>query len=323
MWGASRGALAEVQRHADAFDAIAGSGLDPETTRHSMGQLWVWQAAHKTAQSALAPADLQVLHRAALSACDGNDGAIDGIIGAPHRCKFDPSVVQCRAADTADCLSAAQVETARTIYSPVTNPRTKEILFGPLMPGGELGWGQQVGPEPFGYGTDFFRYLVMKDPNWHPRDRPVTFDGDTAAADAPENAIVNVEPNLNGFLERGGKLLFVGGWSDTAIAPASNTNFYERVVRNAGTRAENAVRLFMVPDMGHCPAQPNAQNGYVVDTAGILEAWLQSGKAPDSILVSRRINGAEDRKMLVCRYPQVSTYRGSGDVRSPDSFICH
>jgi len=122
--------------------------------------------------------------------------------------------------------------------------------------------------------------------------------------------------------DRGGKLLFVGGWADGAIAPASNTDFYESVARNAGRKAADSVRLFMVPDMGHCPAAPNARNGYAVDTAGILEAWRQSGKAPDSIVVSRRVDGVEERKVLVCKYPQVAYYRGSGDPKIPDNFVC-
>ncbi|MBI4263738.1 MAG: tannase/feruloyl esterase family alpha/beta hydrolase [Acidobacteria bacterium] len=320
--GASRGALAEVNRHPDGFDIIAASGIDPETTRHSMGQLWVWQAAHKTRESVIPQEKLPLLHQAVLEACDGHDGIADGIIADPLSCKVDPGVLQCRAGDAADCLTAAQVETARTIYSPVTNPRTNDVLFGPLLPGSELGWASQAGPEPFGYGTDFFRYLVMKDPSWHPRTRPVDFDRDAALADAPQNLVVNVEPNVNGYFDRGGKLLIVGGWADVAIAPASNTNFYERVVGNAGARAERSVRLFMVPGMLHCPAAPNAANGHVVPTAEILEAWLRTGTPPESIVVSRRVNGAEERKMLVCRYPRVAQYIGPGDPKSPDNYAC-
>ena len=320
--GAGRGALAEIQRHPDAFDVIAAAGLDTETTHHSLGQLWVWQAAHQSPDSGIPATKFPLLHRAALDACDANDGIADGIISNPVACKVDPGVLRCKAGDADDCLTDAQVETARQIYSPVINPRTKDVLFGPLLPGGEMAWGQQTGPEPFPYGTDFMRYLVMKDAAWHPRARPVDFDRDAAAADAARNRIVNVEPNLNTYLERGGKLLFVGGWGDGAIAPASNTNFYERVVRTAGPRAAGSVRLFMVPDMGHCPAAATAANGYIVDTAGIVDAWRRTGKAPDSIVVTRKVNGADERKMLVCKYPQSAVYKGSGDPNVPESFTC-
>lgn len=321
--GAGRGALAEVQRYPASYDLIAASGLDTESTLHSLGQLWVWQAAHKTPESAIPASKLPLLHAAALRACDAKDGIADGVIADPLHCKVDPGVLQCKAGDAPDCLTLAQVETARTIYAPVTNPRTKKVLFGPLLPGGELGWGQQTAPEPFGYGTEFFRNLVMKDPAWHPRNRPVDFDRDAALAEAPANQVINVEPNLNKFIDRGGKLLFVGGWADGAIAPASNTDFYEGVVRTAGPkRAQSSVRLFMVPDMGHCPSPPDAMDGYVVDTAGIIEAWRKTGKAPDAIVARRRVDGKDERELLVCRYPEVAFYRGRGDPKVASSFVC-
>jgi feruloyl esterase len=320
--GAGRGVLAEVARYPDSYDVVAAAGLDTESTRHALGQLWVWQAAHKTAASAIPADKLPLLHEAAVKACDAKDGIADGIIADPTHCKVDPAVLQCKGDETANCLTAPQVEAARTIYSPVTNPRTGRKLFGPLLPGGELAWGQQTGAEPFGYGTDLFRYLVMKDPSWHPRTRPVDFDRDAVLADSPENQVVDVIPNLNAFIDRGGKLLFVGGWADGAIAPASNTDFYEGVVRSAGRKAENAVRLFMVPDMGHCPAVANAQNGYFVDTGGILESWHRTGTPPNSVVAHRRVNGSEGREVLVCRYPQAAFYRGSGDPKSAGSYVC-
>ena len=59
--GAGRTALAEVQRYPDEFDVIAASGLDTESTRHAMGQLWVWQTAHKTPESPIPAAKLPAL----------------------------------------------------------------------------------------------------------------------------------------------------------------------------------------------------------------------------------------------------------------------
>src|SRR4029079_149680 len=135
------------------------------------------------------------------------------------------------------------------------------------------------GPEPFGFGTDFFRYLVKKDPTWDPLKNPVDFDGDAAAADTPALQAINATPNLNAFFDRGGKLMIIGGWADTSIAPASNTNYYERVVRNAGAaRAEKGAGLFMIPGMNHCPNTPNTP-GYSVDSGSFIEQWVRTGKA--------------------------------------------
>jgi len=34
------------------------------------------------------------------------------------------------------------------------------------------------------------------------------------------------------------------------------------------------------------------------------------------------LNGVEERKMLVCKYPQLAVYKGSGDPKTPESFTC-
>ena len=44
--------------------------------------------------------------------------------------------------------------------------------------------------------------------------------------------------------------------------------------------------------------------------------------AADSIIVSHRVNGVEDRRMLVCKYPQVAVYSGRGDSKEPGTFVC-
>jgi hypothetical protein len=47
------------------------------------------------------------------------------------------------------CLTPTQVEAARKIYAPVTNPRTKQQIYPGLAPGGELLWARKAGPQPF------------------------------------------------------------------------------------------------------------------------------------------------------------------------------
>lgn len=45
----------------------------------------------------------------------------------------------------ADCLTPAQVETAKAIYAPVTQGRTGEVLVAGFSPGSELGWNTMAG----------------------------------------------------------------------------------------------------------------------------------------------------------------------------------
>jgi feruloyl esterase len=204
----------------------------------------------------------------------------------------------------------------------VKNSRTGEYLLGGLMPGSELGWGTMAGAQPFPYALEFFKYLAFKDPNWDYKTRPVNFDSDVAAADEPSNQILNaINPDLSKFVRRGGKLLLIGGWNDTAIAPSTNYDYFNAVVAKMGNRAKDSVRLFMVPGMGHCPGG-NGSSTFDLDTIAMLDQWKSTGHAPDQVIAQHRTAGQADRKILVCAYPNAAIYKGSGSVDDPANFRC-
>jgi feruloyl esterase len=54
------------------------------------------------------------LHDGVLAACDALDGVKDRVIEDPGKCRFDPAVLLCKEGDSATCLTAPQVETAKT-----------------------------------------------------------------------------------------------------------------------------------------------------------------------------------------------------------------
>jgi feruloyl esterase len=321
--GGSREAMSEVQRYPEDWDAVAAGGLVGYSTHHVLAQLWAWQATHKTEASYIPPAKYPMIHDAALAECDTKDGVKDGVIAEPSRCKFDPAVLQCKGADAPTCLTAPQVEAARTLYAAPTNPRTGEKLFGPLYPGSELGWGAVAGPQPFAYAIDFFKYAAFKDPNWDIKTRPINFDSDVALADAEENLVMNAsDPDISKFIDRGGKLFMIGGWSDTPVAPSSNSDYFDALIAKMDKKKlRDSVRFYMVPGMGHCPGKQGA-SAFYVNTSEIIQDWKVNGKAPDPLIATHYANGTEDRKVLICQYPQVAVYKGSGDTKDPGNFSC-
>ena len=328
--GGTIAALSSAQRYPEDYEVIAVTGMSSYLTRHTFAQMWFWQATHKDTASYIPQEKYTVLHDAALNACDGLDGLKDGIIGAVERCKFDPVVTQCKGgptggqADAAGCLTVPQVEAARKIYAGPTNPRTKQALYSPMYPGSELGWGQLAGGDaPLGIPLEFFKYYVFKDPNWDYKTRPVDFDKDVPLADKPEIQPVNaVDPDLRKFFARGGKLLLVDGWSDTAVPPKVATNYYRNVVAKTGAKAvKESMRFFMVPGMGHGPGTNGVEN-FNFDALSVIEQWKQTGRAPDQLIVDHYKNGIEVGKRLVCQYPQVAMYQGSGNTEDPGSYSC-
>ena len=322
--GGTIAALSAAQRYPEDYDVIAVTAMSSHLSRHTFGQMWVWYATHKDADSFI-PADrYPVIHNAALNACDALDGLKDGIIGAVEACKFDPLVIQCKAGETTNCLTAAQVEAARKIYAGPVNPRTKEQIYSPLYPGSELGWAQLAGgDQPLGIPVDFFKYYVFKDPNWDYKTRPLNYDSDVALAERPEVAPVNaVDPDLRKFFARGGRLLLVGGWNDAAVPPKVAVDYYKKVVDKVGAKtAEQSIRFFMVPGMGHGVGTTGTEN-FSFDPLATVELWKQTGKAPAELLVNHFKNGMEVGKRLVCRYPMVAAYRGTGNTEDPSSFVC-
>jgi feruloyl esterase len=156
--------------------------------------------------SYIPPAKYPAIHRAAVEACDGNDGLKDGLIDDPRQCRFDPQALQCTAADGDSCLTAPQVAAARQIYSPAMAPASKKEIFPGLQRGGELGWDALAGPRPIVEAVEFFQYVVVNDPAWD--FKTLSFDTAAELADKAAGDVLNVvDPNLKPFFDRGGKLL--------------------------------------------------------------------------------------------------------------------
>jgi feruloyl esterase len=322
--GGTIAALSAAQRYPEDYDALAVTSMSSYLSRHTFGQMWVWYATHEDDGSFIPPAKYAVLHQAALKACDAADGLADGIIGTAERCRFDPGVVQCRGADAPDCLTAPQVAAARKIYAGPKNPRTGEQIYSPLYPGSELGWGQLAGgAEPLGIPVDFFRYYVFQDPKWDYKTRHLNFDSDVKLAERAEVAPVNaVDPDLRKYFARGGKLLLIGGWNDASVPPAVAVNYYKAVVAKTGAKlTRESMRFFMVPGMGHGGGTTGAEN-FNVDTLALIEQWKQTGQAPNQLIMAHYKDGKEVGRRLVCQYPQIAFYKGSGNTEDPASYEC-
>jgi len=322
--GGTIAALSSAQRYPGDYDTIAVTGMSSYLTRHTLGQMWIWQATHKDAPSFIPPDKYAVLHKAALDACDALDGLKDGVIGDVARCKFDPSVTLCKSGDAADCLTAPQVEAAKKIYAGPRNPRTGEEIYSPLYPGSELGWAQLAGGDvPLGIPVEFFKFYVLRDPNWDYKTRPINFDSDVTASNRAEIQPVNaVDPDLGAFFARGGKLLLVDGWADTAVPPKVAMNYYNAVVKKlCAKKVGESMRFFMVPGMGHGPGTNGAEN-FNFDALSLIEEWKEHGKAPDQLIVEHYKDGKRIGTRLVCQYPKVAMYSGTGDAENSASYSC-
>ena len=315
-----RQALMEAQRFPADFDGLI-AGAPANYLTHLLAQsLWIAQAVHKDEAGYIPPAKYPLIHNAVLDACDALDGVKDGVLEDPTRCKFDPKVLECKGGDGPGCLTSPQLEAARKIYTPATNPRTRQQIFPPLEPGSELGWAFKAGPQPNSMAVSYWRYVVFKDPNWD--YKTFNFDSDLALADRIENGNLNAtNPDLKSFFGRGGKLLQYHGWSDPLISPRNSINYYKSVLETLGgaSKLNESYRLFMAPGMEHCGGGDGLSD---FDPISALEQWVETGKAPDQISASRMRDGKTDRTRPLCPYPQVAKYKGTGSTDDAANFSC-
>jgi feruloyl esterase len=317
--GGRQGIMA-AQRYPADFDGIVAGAPGLNWSGRAMQAVWIGQATHKTDASAVPAAKFTAIHNAALEACDAKDGVQDGVIDSPQKCSFDPKVMECKGAEDNNCLTPAQVETVRTIYSDVTNPRTKQLLFNRHEPGSENGWNTMAGAQPFGLGTDLFKYIVYENPNWD--YKTFNFDSDAEKTRKASAAMDALSPDLTAFFARGGKLLQYHGWADPQISPGSSVTYFESVMRAAGSNAskvQDNYRLFMVPGMAHCGGGDGTSS---FDMLTVLEQWVEQKNPPAQVLASRVRNGAVDRTRPLCPYPQVAVYKGSGSTDEAANFSC-
>ncbi len=313
--------LKEAQKYPEDYDGIIAGAPANNWVALLSSDMMNSVALLKDPASHIPPDKLALLHRSAVVACDRLDGVEDGLISDATKCRFDPAALLCKGSETDSCLTAAQVEAARKIYGPFTNPRTHKEIFPGLEPGSEPGWVAFNGPQPFSISNDYFRYVVRQNPNWDFR----TFDADRDVALAGKldqnNVLKAVDPDLRKFVSHGGKLILYHGWSDNLIAPLNSVNYFNSVVARMGglEKTEESVRLFMAPGMGHCSGGDGPNK---FDMVGPLDEWVEQGKAPERVVATHFSGSQVDLTRPWCPYPQVAKYKGTGSQDDAANFVC-
>jgi feruloyl esterase len=348
-----RQGLMEAQRYPDDYDGIIAGAPAYHWTAQVTGFIWNTQAL--AARDAMIPAaKVPILQQAILQRCDGLDGVKDGLIRDPRRCHFDPRVLLCKGPESDACLTAAQLGALERIYSGPRTANGRRIYPGFPASGAEVGippgggwdgWILPLGPDEarqsrypdaflhhFGISlnTDVLRFDFDRDyPILHAELAP-TLD----ATDA----------DLSRFAARGGKLILWHGWADPAVPPQQTIDYFENVRRALGRAATNRMtRLFMVPGVQHCSggpglntfgqnAPPSRPEDPKSDMAAALEAWVETGKAPNVIVARAATNmtaaasnwrsAQATRRGLLCAFPRVPVWDRSGDPKVEISYRC-
>ncbi|MEQ1887059.1 MAG: tannase/feruloyl esterase family alpha/beta hydrolase [Bryobacteraceae bacterium] len=331
-------ALTEVQKYPDDFDGVIAGDPANWTTRHTTANhIWIAQAVD--GDGWLSPSKVQLLADSVNAACDMLDSIRDGVLADPRKCHFDPGTLQCKNGERTSCLTAAQVDAVRKVWS---GPRDSEgqLLYPGIEPGGEAGpggWLQWVTGDKAGagghagLGVPFMKYIAYENPDWDYRtfrfNSQQGLESDMEYVEDKLGRIFDsVDPDLRPFRANGGKLIQYHGWSDPDIPPANSINYFESVVhalhgdKVAGLRdTKEFYRLFLVPGMQHCGGGPGTSR---FDMLTALEQWVEDDKAPEQVIGSHVTNGQVDRTRPICAYPMQAKYKGTGSTDEAANFSC-
>jgi feruloyl esterase len=337
-----REALMEAERFPEDYDGIlAGAPANAWSTLLTAAVAET-QMLMNDPRSYVPPRKLKVIEDAALAACDAADGVKDGVINEPEKCHFDPAVLECKGANTDQCLTPQQVQAVKGLYRGAVDGNGKAFFYGMKM-GDETAWAEWiVGDDPGAalstrFARNDFRYLVTGDPKWN----MLTADlGATLAESRAKTAadLDSTDPDLSRFAGRGGKLILYHGWNDPAIPPGSTVAYYKSVEAKLGAaQTAGFVRLYMIPGMEHCMGGPGASvfGQLGTETAkgpkhGVMDEltnWVEQGKADGPVIATKYAGGADgDQKAVMtrplCAYPKVARYNGAGDATDAANYAC-
>ena len=326
-----------AQRFPEDFDGIlAGAPVfDPPTL---LLHIWHNQRAQQVMQ--FDAQRVQLLGEIIMRKYDGVDGVVDGVIGNPAAIDFEPRRDLPQDSGGENGFTDSEIDGLAMLYGGLFHNGQQ---LAPGIPiGAELAgqsyagddfapaedasaWVDRIIPGANGgivmrdVMQDWFRYLLLDrdDPALDWRD--IDLDDVLPRMELKRPMLSAVDPDLQSFRDRGGKLLIYTGWGDIGVNPYLVVDYYERLRERYGAETGEFARLYMIPGMFHCRGGLNVDR---FDGMTALINWVEQGKAPDVIPAKRIDDGGTVRTRPLCPYPAVASYLGAGDVDRAESFEC-
>ncbi|KAE8145406.1 feruloyl esterase B precursor [Aspergillus avenaceus] len=323
-----RQGLMLAQRYPTAFDGIMAGAPAIYWPTVAVADYWpqfiMNQMQHYPPQCIT-----DAITNATIQACDGHDKVLDGVISAPHLCRFNPlTLIGTKVNCSGESLEITQKDALVAIRS-WQGPTTTHGSFA--WYGMEKGTPLSMGIEsqarticttprnctgaPFATATDWITRFVLQNVSAdlttlsHPE-----FDAMLAHSQQRYNSIIATDnTNLSAFKQAGGKMVTWQGQADQLIAPKGIERYYRQVQDN-DPAIRDFYRLYAAPGVNHCGGGRGASP--VTPLTAVVN-WVEKGIAPDTLdAVS-----SEGSRRKLCLWPLVSVYKG-GDVKDANSYRC-
>nr|BFE58326.1 tannase/feruloyl esterase family alpha/beta hydrolase [Dactylosporangium thailandense] len=308
-----RQGLIEAQRYPGDFDGILADAPAIAWNRLTLAQLWPQVVMNEAGVHPTA-CEFAAFNRAAVAACDSDDGRLDGIIGRPDTCRFDPgrlvgTSVRCHGRTIR--ITSADADIVRRIWDGPTTRAGERQWYG-LPRGASFKWlagtaKPLFGPRhgaPFPVAADWIRYFLLRQPHLDVStigyaEFERLFDVSRARYGA---VIGSDDPDLSAFRAAGGKMITWHGLADPVIFPQGTVGYRRRVESAMGgaEATDQFYRVFLAPGVGHCSGGAGPAP---VDPLAALVDWVERGRAPD-MLPAATTGAHPNIGGVLCRYPQ-------------------
>jgi len=341
MVGCSNGgreAMIAEQRYPSLFDGIVAGDPAFDLTRAAVQEAWTLREfgaiAPKGANGmplfgeALSDADMTLVSKAILQACDARDGLKDGLIEDTGGCRFDPAVLTCHGAKDATCLTAGQVHALQEAFAGPHDAAGRALYSdfpwdaGIAAPGWRawiLGTAKMP-PINFLIYPEFVNHVALP-PGAAPLTNALAFNFDVDPERIAQSAdkIDATSTDVQGFRAHHGKIIFYNGMSDPIFSADDLIDYYRRLARENGGLQDTLsfARLFLIPGMNHCGGGPALDD---FDPLTAITAWVEQGTPPASMTATGRSFPGRSRPL--CPYPETAHYKGSGSIEAAANFTC-
>ncbi|MFM0491474.1 tannase/feruloyl esterase family alpha/beta hydrolase [Paraburkholderia graminis] len=359
-----RHAMVAAARSSAEYDGIIAGDPGFHLPKAAIGEMWGAQQLAKVATATTAnglpdiktgftAAERQLVASRIIAKCDALDGAADGMVQDIKACQANFSLaadVPTCSGDVRDgtCLTTAQKDAIGNVFSGARNSAGTALYASfPYDVGvSGAGWAQwkqtnSITLDPAAAAFTFttppqsaslLAQLSSYALNFSmDTDAPKIFATSGAYSESSWSFMTPPdETNLGALKRRGAKLMVYHGTSDPVFSSNDTTDWYQRLMAANGGDASNFARLYTVAGMNHCSGGPAADQ---FDMLTPMIAWVEQGKAPDSVIATARdasnalpnsevpANWGAGRTRPLCPYPKVARYK-SGDVNSAASFSC-
>ncbi|MFM0283264.1 tannase/feruloyl esterase family alpha/beta hydrolase [Paraburkholderia sediminicola] len=358
-----RHALVAAARSSAEYDGIIAGDPGFHLPKAAIGEMWSAQQLAKVATATtpnglpdittgFTAAERQMVASKILAKCDALDGASDGMIQDIKACQanfsLETDVPTCtNNVRDGTCLTSAQKDAIGNVFSGAHNSAGTALYSSfPYDAGLGPGWSawkqaNSISLDPAAAAFTFTTLPQSASVLSQLSAYALNFSMDT---DAPkifatsgvysESAWSFMTPpdetNLSALKQRGAKLMVYHGTSDPVFSSNDTTDWYQRLMTANGGDASNFARLYTIAGMNHCSGGPSTDQ---FDMLTPMIAWVEQGKAPDSVVATARdatnvvpntdvpAAWGVGRTRPLCAYPKVARYQG-GDVNAASSFAC-